>query len=711
MVLYYENYGPYVELVKTGRQTINSSMINKSNWEFHFNSIVNIMKDTIETEEFRRMYITIIFEDNLDVDLYIPDYFFNLIMWILPISTDTEITSDYLFFEDNITKNSIKNYIDINFIDLNRKKLPNIKMNNIIDDCLHRMNIVDSFSLYLANTINLEDTIGLMNSNPRFNQLVHADMTGVSIEDVSSIGLRYAEEQVDIIKNSDHCLADTFKAKEAVNVEQFKEVNCNIGTKPDGRGGVYSEVVNKNYITGGSNDLVSFFIEESTGRLAQIIVEGNVGISGTFARLLGLNNIDTKLHHNPDYVCDTKHFEIVEITSPSMLGKFINRYYRLNPNGMEYLLTRKDTHLIGQTIYLRSPITCASNARGHGICYRCYGDLAHTNNDLNIGKIAAEELSSKLTQMMLSAKHLLKSAVEKIIWNGNFKKLFEMNYNAIQLISNLNLNGYKMIIDPELIDSEREDNDDEEYNFLNEYNENIPKFSVLTPLGQLVDISTQSEDKLYITYDLNEAIRKYAKKYEEDKLSVDFSHLKDIPLFLLQIKNNDLSAILDSIKEVLNKSSETKKYDRNMILKEIIERTGKGKIDITPVHIEVILSNQIRSTEDILEKPRWDYINEPYQLLTLHQALINNPSLSVTLEYKEIGRTLYNPLSYRKNKPSFLDLFFMENPNAYLASKPEEETVPKYSEGNPFSYNKKDEEKDYSKGSPFTYSKKKQDRD
>ena len=42
-----------------------------------------------------------------------------------------------------------------------------------------------------------------------------------------------------------------------------------------------------------------------------------------------------------------------------------------------------ENELVGKTIFLRSPITCASASRGDGVCYRCYGDIAYTNADIN----------------------------------------------------------------------------------------------------------------------------------------------------------------------------------------------------------------------------------------------------------------------------------------------------------------------------------------
>ena len=63
-------------------------------------------------------------------------------------------------------------------------------------------------------------------------------------------------------------------------------------------GTVYPYIIDKSFKTGGVNDPLSYFIESSTARAAQIMSKTNVGDSGNFARLLGLNNTDTILNLN-----------------------------------------------------------------------------------------------------------------------------------------------------------------------------------------------------------------------------------------------------------------------------------------------------------------------------------------------------------------------------------------------------------------------------
>ena len=38
------------------------------------------------------------------------------------------------------------------------------------------------------------------------------------------------------------------------------------------------------------------------------------------------------------------------------------------------------------------------------------------------------------------------------------------------------------------------------------------------------------------------------------------------------------------------------------------------------------------------------------------------------MSYQKLSKTLYSPLSFRKNKPSFLDLLFMEKPQESMVN-------------------------------------------
>lgn len=670
-------YGIYAPIISGKPVYVNTVTLTRETWQSHYDSVLNLFKDGIEEDNIRHGFVHVTFADGNELQLALTDYMINLIMWTMLIRTDVKICSFHVFFDEEIKKDTIKKYIDTFLINISRKRFTNKELNNIIDDTLYRIHDLDKFAMYLSNTVNLEDNVFLMEKSPEFYECMHADLSNVPIEDIKSVGMSYANKAIHIMKHSkellgyDHCLADACRASEGVNPKQFKEFTINIGTKPNGRGGVFNKPIYRSFINGGVENPADYFIESSTGRTAQIIKFNNVGTSGSFARLLGLNNMDSFLNPDPNYDCGSKNFVEITIKDKKTLSMLKNRYYREHPMGFEKVIDGS-TSLIGKKIYLRSPITCASAARGHGYCYKCYGDLAYTvydagiNFGVNVGRIASEILSSSLTQKLLSAKHLLETFVEKLSWVKKFNELFEIEGNMIKLSSDIDCNEYRMVIDPESIELENEEDDDISYNDDDEggstiYNEYITEFDVINTAGEVFHICNDKMAKMYILNDLNSAIRKKAAPID-GKISIEFNDIKDAALFIVPIQNNELSKTLEHLENLLNKNSTIKGMSIHELLQSLIDTVIEGGLNIASAHLEVIMSNQIRDPEDILKKVQWWQENPPYEILSLNRALTCNPSVTISMSYQKVSKLLYNPLTYRKRGASFMDLFFMEQP-------------------------------------------------
>ena len=246
----YDNYGQYAELVKTGSINIFAKDISNDNLDTHFTNILNIMRDGIEADKVHNMVITVHFIDNESIRLSLFYYFYNIILWKLPLASGDDLTSEFLYFPEDLTTGSIKNYIDEKFIEKHQTNLSIKKLNNIIDDCMWKFKYIDEFHLYLLNTINNEDTIDLMNSNEEFYGYMHADLSNMPMEDIKDVGMDMEFKALDIIKNSDHCLRDAARTGQGINPRQHKEFSINIGTKPNGSGGVYPHSINSSFING-----------------------------------------------------------------------------------------------------------------------------------------------------------------------------------------------------------------------------------------------------------------------------------------------------------------------------------------------------------------------------------------------------------------------------------------------------------------------------
>ena len=667
MVSNYQNYGPFVPLVQNGYQEVNTSDIVMDNYESYFNGLLNIMRDGIEQPDVQALKIGFHLADGNFVRFTLTDAWFNIIFWTFPIYIGESITVKHLVDTRAITKKYIKNYFNM-LIKEHSIDIDFVTLNNLIDETIYKLKFIDEFAMYLANTVNFRDTLDLMEKYPEFNASIHADLSGVPIEDVKAVGMDYTQTQIKYIKENDHCLRDSFVSSEAISPKQFKEVSVNIGTKPDGHGGVFPYIINNSFMNGGVSEPESYVIDSSVGRTAQILQKMNVGSSGAFARLLETNNLDTFFNPDPNYSCDTKNFIEVYIKDASWLNMYDKRYYKFDPDGPDYLLDKdRDANLIGQTLYFRSPITCDSYAKGHGICRKCYGNLYFVNRDINPGKIAAELLSSIYTQMLLSAKHLLESSVIEMKWNPEFYDVFNINLNMISVDEDSNTTGMYMILDSSKFDSSEDDDDDTTEMAYDEY---TPSFDVMYPDGRIVTFHTAEEDNIYLTEDLNKLLKSKKTKEEDGIYTVSFDHLKNIPVvFTVKIQNKELQRTLERSKHIIDREKDTSSFTKDGIVREFITANTDGGINVSAIHLEVILSNQMRDPDDIMSPPNWHIKNAPYKILTLGSSLNNSPSITVNLEFQRIGKTLVSPLSSKKRKPSIFDLYFMEKPQEYMVDR------------------------------------------
>ena len=684
-----ENYGFYIDLVKNGYQVIDTNDLNDENIDTHFNNIIAILNDGIEDEKVANFKIHIIFPDD-ELDLYIIQYMFNLMFWSLIVCTGRKIMSYNLFFEEVITKKEIKKYIDDQFIRMNLKTMELISLNQNIDRCIGKFRDLINFQMYLCNTLDFKDTVDFMNEFPEFNDDMHLDISNVPMEDVKEYGMKATNNMIDYIKmpDRDHNAKYPFISKEGINAKQFKEVVVNIGTKPNGKGGVFPRAIPTSFVNGGLQTIEDVLIDSSIGRIAQILTKQNVGQSGAFSRRLGLNNQDTKLHYDPNYICDTVNFQPVLIKNKDFLEAYNMRYYRFKENGLEYLLdARKDQHLIGQTLLFRSPMTCASAARGNGVCYRCYGDLAYANYNISVGQMAADLLSSIYTQTLLSAKHLLESAIIKMNWVSEFYDYFNVEFDQIEFKSDLDLKKIKIIIsDDDIIEN---DSDDEESSGPIECNY-VYSFTVRYGNNDIL-IKTSEEDPIYITNDLADIMVANGTN-EEDVYELDGEKLKDISLFMIDVKNDELSKVMKQVKNLIDNKSSIKGHNRETLLEAFIDANLAGRIHINAVHFEILLMNQIRAQNDILLKPDWTHKNEQCQILTLDQSLIDNYAITIRLQSTKLKRTLIHPSNRYLHSPSNMDLFSVEQPQKFIDNRDFEPTIP-------------DEERDRKVIKPFVFTK------
>ena len=683
------NYYVFSSIVDGIPLTIDTGDITQYTYDDYWNGINSILLDGVEQPVIQMAKVRVNFVDGKSVNLTLPDLAVNILLWEPVIRQGFKIKSRHFIFDkrgftrgmiadhyDKIIDRNLKPHIDKRYRASKyrkNRKLNIVELNRSFADNIFAMQqFVNSFAQFNACTINFYDTIKLAQKAPEFWSLLNSHFGDIPIEDVKDEGMKRLNKSNKYIMESEkylgyeHCLKNPLSVKQGINPRQYKELIINVGTKPDGKGNVLPAIIDSSYAN-GLNTITDIYMDAAAARVAQNQTKINVGESGDVARIMGLNNLGTFLHKDPNYVCNTENLEIITIENEDFLERFDGRTYRLNEDGKDLVIDAKtDKNLIGKTLHIYSPITCQSNAQGHGICHRCYGyKLALINTIVCVGKIAVEQLTYQLTQRLLSAKHLLETVITALNWSNGFNKYFKPNFNAIYAIPCKDMNSEIIINMDDIVTT----GDVDSYN-----PELTNQKSYVTGFTAVIDntpneITSMEKVEMYLTQEFNEYILENGIEPDEDgNLHIPLKDVseKGIMLFLFTIDNNELVKVLKELESIVNLKETIMSHDRNSIVQHIIERCIEGDVEIQAVHIETIISNQVRSVFSNIAKPNWTNPNEDSKLITLDRALMDNPSIVISLLYKDLTKCITNPLSFKKSAPSQLDGFAMTHPQSYM---------------------------------------------
>ena len=697
-------YGVYDNILSGKIVNIKTRDITPLTWNEYRIDLYRMFLDCIEQENFQKTKIRFEFDTGNSVYLTTEDALTNICMWGFIVNAGKKIKPYHLFFEEEgVTKKSIKKYIDKYCIIPNRYDIPSPNLNEIIYKSLSSLKFVDDFGMFFNNSVNLEDFVELANACPEFDMLLSKDYSHLPPDQMNDVTMKDTNRLIELILDSkkymgrEHCLINAFRAGVGVKPKQFRETVSNIGIKPNGEGGIAPHSIDASFLNGGLSRIAWMIAESSVGRQAQILSKKNTADSGAFARIVGLNCVNTFLYRNPktgeidpDYDCHTRNYVEICINSLIRLEQFRGRYFRIKPNGMEFNIgddIDKDHPVLGKNILLRSPITCASFAKGLGICRKCYGELFIVNSLLNIGKLAAEAFTMRLTQAMLSAKHLLEAKISKPEWNDVINWCLNVEENVVSLNSDFieNSGGRKwsLVIDYDDINTETlfniNDTDDDEASggeSLEDSLQYINKIRFVSDDGETQEFFVKDYVNLYITPEFSMFIQKNGyNDVDTDEIRIPVEKLiqEEIRLFEIGISNDDMSNKLKNIVTTINLKDVTEKFDINTFLDTLLDKMSVcGINDIASVHAEIIIANQVRNSENILLPPNWDVPNQKnYKVVTLRRALTDNPSVAISLQFDNIAKTLYTPLTFKKTKASRLDLFYHVQPQVYIKEEPE----------------------------------------
>lgn len=391
--------------------------------------------------------------------------------------------------------------------------------------------------------------------------------------------------------------------------KQIEESMINFSQTPDGQN-IVPVIQNGNGFYAGYHEIPVLYAGAIAARVPDIMNDDQMGPAGYFNRNLMILTYGTI--SKTVYDCGSRNKLRVEMDEVE-LDLREGRYYSLNKNDDKlFVLKKSDRHLLGKTLWFRSPCTCNLN---EDVCHICYGNVAMDVADLPGGFIYTTEImTSRISQNILSAKHLLKSNAVKIKFSDNFSNYFEFDSSMVFPLEDKVFD----ILIPE--------------NFQDEISDHLVIYIKKAKGLEPVEISEYSN--VYIPDELLEK----CKEVEID----DKVYLKTTSTKVL-----DISERLCNVTPINIMMTQKYMDIRRLIefelpkietMEEAVAKLNHYTHKLIPVlsaHNEVIIGRHLRRPDNQLLRPNWLNPDEPYKILRLRSALENIESMATAYSFEK----------------------------------------------------------------------------
>ena len=539
--------------------------------------------------------------------------------------------------------------------------IKNVIINRSVSEALYNLRRISTdFSAIMNLNISMETFLELYDEHPRIREIMETKFTPQQQpNEIEHLMNELTAEEVELIKGvKDNALGVILRSGTGIKHKQLAEYTIAMSMKPDLSGVTIPIPISSSTLIGGLNKPSYHYIDAIGARKSLIMNKKVMGTAGYFGKVVLLLARTLSLSKTVSD-CDTKHLLEITIESKKMLKKYDGRYYKLDEHKGSTLLlnAKRDTHLVGKTIYLRSPITCAC-ANENEVCHKCFGTTSLLNLDIADGVTGfeVEETTKVVNQMILSTKHLLTTISEAIEFNDNFYKFFSITAGEINPIlanDNVeNLDEWAIWIDPNDIQKSDEMDDD---SFFNTYING--KFYVYnTKTKDYIEIFSKDEREMYLTDECLELMKK-------GKGFIKFKDMdENTSLFELVIMNNELTKPLYDLIDLLNKSKKDDvRMTYNQMAQKFTELLLQAGIGAMALSGEVIINRLIRQDPDeTFSRPDFSKTDiGDYQIYTILKALEYNKSPLIGLSSQNIKRQLLSDdIVTKKSGTSYIDAFF-----------------------------------------------------
>jgi hypothetical protein len=599
-------------------------------------------------------------DDQVTYSLPFNRFIINLIYWniLRPVWNKTRVPADFILNDDITWKihcdilDSANVYLtkeDVEFHDRNY-------LQSQTTDMIHQ--VTCDFADMINMTLSFETCfLDSYRSNEKVREICNIEYPNTMSPNVIKKDINLQTDcLIQLFKETNNPIYRLMKSGTNIKRKQFQEIFINYEFMPDLYGNLMLRVMNGNSITSGFKKVGDYFLAATGSRMATIISHTDMGNAGYLARNIWLL-VRTLTLSQHMYECGTKHYVKYKVKTIKHLQYIIGKNYNLTWGAPLKTVSKKDTHLVGKEIFLRSMITCAGE---NEVCPVCYGEDYKLVEDLpGMSTLLVQGQTEKLSQDILSVKHLINSNTVDIKTSEIFSTLFSIIGDSIQIQSDIDVNRYILSI--------REDNLKSAIN--TEVDTDIFGQLLIDHVFGVYDTKEKIMHQCQIdnlrTMEIPDTVFKKMKikvrkdvRYYEVKLSTITEIQEDDSFANYSIKNKGVTNALYELTNILKyNSSKYTSYDD--LVESYIDLCIEAKINIRFIQIEVLLNRLLRDKNNNMYRPQFQKMDVQYEILTLGNAILRMNDVLLGLSYQEIVRQLIKDTTFEKDGQSYLNAMFL----------------------------------------------------
>lgn len=415
----------------------------------------------------------------------------------------------------------------------------------------------------------------------------------------------------------------------------------------------------------GIQDIQEFAVESLSAKKSSFYNKVAVSDAQYFGRKQHL--IASSIMKVYDEDCGTTNYVRYNVTKRNYSGIVGKHIY--DETGKTVRVTKDmAVSLVGTTIKMRSPLTCKGR---RGVCACCGGDIfRNINRNANLGILSAIQVIERITQPILSSKHLIRTVSLVYQLTPEAKEILTKKAaNEIHWHPAVTANSSKYAVGFDVKDITRF----HDINYISDDKDKPIKEELFSKITKIYLRNIDSGNTVEYQLDTGNAAGQYL--YLSDKFLLHFrdNHIlsdngegadrvwvpiqgtEKMPIFKYTVVNDNMRTFVSRAAKFL--SSDIKSYTSCSEALQAFSDLVRDKVDdINIVHLEVLLKAYLVTSETDFRIP---CVEDPDKVkFSSNAAILANRTVGTQLGFQDLGRYMATTSTYLTPKmKSPFDLF------------------------------------------------------